>query len=538
VNGAQPDPTAADEGILRAAKIGVDGPSLLEFFRKRTPTPTNRERIEALIQQLGDDSFQAREQAAAELVVRGIAALPLLRQALKESDIEIVRRAERCLRLIEKGEGRIPASTGLTNAAARLLAARKPAGAAEVLLDFIAAMDDVIAAAVRGAVTAVALPDDKPDPVLVRALTDSSPRRREAAAVALCQPGAAELRPALRKLLHDPEPGMRLQVGFALVNVKEKEAIPALIDLLALLPPEQAWPVEDLLFQLAQEKAPTAALGTDDASRRRCSQAWADWWRDHGKEVHLSRLDHSPRSLGYTLLFFHGATDRVLELDQDGEKRWQIDNLQYPVDAQVLYGGRVLIAEYQGHRVTERNLKGEILWEKAVPSPMGVQRFPNGNTFVAARKQLLEVDRDGREVFRYNRPTADIAAGQKLRNGQIALVTTTGTYLRLDAASKEVKSFPVAGQFRGFGGFEALPNNGVLVADWSSSRALEYDADGTVVWEAFTGTINSVARRSNGNTLVDHCGGESVCELDRAGKVVRGLPSRDGGSRIIRARCR
>jgi hypothetical protein len=142
VNGAQPDPTAADKETLGAVKISVDGPSLLEFFRKRTPTPANRERIQVLIRQLGDNSFQAREQASGELAARGIAALPFLRQALKESDLEIVRRAEGCLQVIEKSEGGIPATTTLTNAAARLLAARKPAGAAEVLLDFIAAMDD------------------------------------------------------------------------------------------------------------------------------------------------------------------------------------------------------------------------------------------------------------------------------------------------------------------------------------------------------------------------------------------------------------
>src|SRR5207245_822133 len=134
--------------------------------------------------------------------------------------------------------------------------------------------------------------------------------------------------------------------------------------------------------------------------------------------------------------------------------------------------------------------------------------FPNGNTFVVMRKQLLEVNRDGRKVFSYNRPTPDIAAGQKLCNGQIALVTANGIYLRLDAAGKEVKNFPV-GRIRmyagspSFGCFEALPNNGVLVADASSGKVLEYDADGKVVWEKGPyNAINSVARRSNGNTLV------------------------------------
>ena len=51
--------------ILRAAKISMDGPSLLEFFRKRTLTPANRERIQSLIRQLGDKSFEVREQASA-----------------------------------------------------------------------------------------------------------------------------------------------------------------------------------------------------------------------------------------------------------------------------------------------------------------------------------------------------------------------------------------------------------------------------------------------------------------------------------------
>ena len=36
LQGAEPNPSAADEQLLKAAKIGTDGPALLDFFRKRT----------------------------------------------------------------------------------------------------------------------------------------------------------------------------------------------------------------------------------------------------------------------------------------------------------------------------------------------------------------------------------------------------------------------------------------------------------------------------------------------------------------------
>src|SRR5439155_22540262 len=115
-----------------------------------------------------------------------------------------------------------------------------------------------------------------------------------------------------------------------------------------------------------------------------------------------ARLD-AQRYLGYTLIVSQD-TGTVLELGADGKPRWQLLNLQGPADAQVLPNGRVLVTEMHGGRVTERNLKNEVVWEKQVNWPMGAQRLPNGNTFIVLRNQLLEVDRGGKEVFVYNRP--------------------------------------------------------------------------------------------------------------------------------------
>src|SRR5262249_50294182 len=95
------DALAADETTLKEAHIAADGPSLLDFFRRRTLNTTDLTRIKELIAQLGDDSFDVRQNASAELKKIGPVAVPLLRQATKDFDIEIVRRAEDCLKHIE-----------------------------------------------------------------------------------------------------------------------------------------------------------------------------------------------------------------------------------------------------------------------------------------------------------------------------------------------------------------------------------------------------------------------------------------------------
>ena len=115
----------ADERRLETAGLKHDGEALLRFFRQRTLTDKERDKVKALVRQLGDESFKAREQAVAELVARGPIAIDLLKQALKDSDLEVVRRAERCLHRIQQKDYPVE----VPPAAARLLAQRKPPGA-------------------------------------------------------------------------------------------------------------------------------------------------------------------------------------------------------------------------------------------------------------------------------------------------------------------------------------------------------------------------------------------------------------------------
>jgi PQQ-like domain len=209
---------------------------------------------------------------------------------------------------------------------------------------------------------------------------------------------------------------------------------------------------------------------------------------------------------------------RVQEIGGDGKVRWQLDGMQYPYDARVLPGDRVLIAELNGRRVTERNLKNEVLWEKQANMPVSCQRLPNGNTFIVCRNQLLEVTRDGKEVFNQTRPSYDIVAAHRFRDGSMILLTSTGQCSRLDAAGKEIRSFrtgPAA-----LGGMEILPSGRVLIAHLNLNKVVEYDQEGRSVWEANVAMPTSVSRLPNGRTLVSSQGQQAILELDRAGKVV------------------
>lgn len=199
------DTTAADEQTLKNAKLAVEGPALLDYFRKLAKTGTDRDKMLSLIKHLGDESFEVREKASADLIGLGAVAVPYLKEALKDGDLEVVRRAERCLKEIAKDPAKGEADQSVPAAAARLLATRKPAGAAEVLLNYLpSAADEVVAREVRAALSAVAVTDGQPDKALLAALEDKDLQKREAAAEALgrsavTQPGRKILITGLKR---------------------------------------------------------------------------------------------------------------------------------------------------------------------------------------------------------------------------------------------------------------------------------------------------------------------------------------------------
>jgi HEAT repeat protein len=524
----------ADARLLREAHVSADDTSLLEFFKKRTLTNADRVELQRLIRLLGSESFEERERASHTLLSRGPLALRFLQEALRDPDPEIVRRADRCISEIEQGPG-----ASLPAAAARTLARRHPPEAMAALLEYVPfADDDTVEEEVLGALVSLAAQQEKNEAVLARALHDALTARRGAAAYVLGRSKDERDRAAVRPALKDTSAKVRFRAAQALIAAHEKEAVAALVDLLPSAPDDLAWQAEEILFRLAGEQAPQISSGDGSApARQKQRDAWAAWWREHANTTDLARLEQEEPYLGLTVIA-QMNTGKVWEIGRDGKPRWTLDKLQGPIDAQVLRGERVLVAEYQGSRVTERDFQGHVLWEKTLTSnPLVCQRMPNGNTFIATYDKVLEVTRDGREVYSHHprggAGVARIYGAQKLRNGHIVTVTLDGSVHEMDAATgKDVKSFTIG--VPGCYGIEGLPSGRYLVANYNQGQVLELSPEGKILWECKVAGAYHATRLANGNTLVSSHSGQRVVEVNREGQTVWEQPAGNNVWRVHR----
>jgi HEAT repeat protein len=565
-------PLAGDDEVSRKIRREVwsawwrtvDGPALLAAFSQRTLPKEDLAKVEDLIRQLGGDSFAKREQATTQLLLMGPKVIGLLREAVKSTDLEQSRRASACLKQILLNEQK----EKLPTAAPRLLAVRKPPAACEALLAYLPFTDDGnMKTEIGKALKTLAVFDGKPDPAVLTALKDSLAVRRTAAAEALIGATAAAL-PEVRKLLTDADPQVRLHVAIALLYAQEKDAVPALIDLVAELPRDRVFEADDLLRRLAGDKAPAMPKSDDIAARQKLRDAWLVWWKDNAANVNLAGLERATSVPGLIVVAetgpngrlnggfggFGGAggllplqalpakggmpgnpgngTDRLIALDRNGKAHWQIENLDYPIDFQILPRDRVLIAEYYSFRVTERDLSGKVLWElNNLPGqPMNVQRLANGNTFVATYGppkgaggcMLLEYDRDGKIVSQINNVGGApyVRAAYRMADGRMVCTLSTSSCVLLDATGKVTNQFPlqVMAGVNYFGNVDVTPKGTVVVTQ--NNAVIEFDTDGKAVWNASVLGANRATRLSNGNTFVSSSAATGVVELDKTGKAV------------------
>ena len=515
---ADPDPELAyAEKALRDAGVGTDGPALLRFFRDRTVSPEQHDTLVRAVASLADPSWAVRERASAELTRAGRSARALLRAATADPDPERARRAERCLRHVE-GRG-VPV---LAAAAARVLAERRPAGTAAALLGYLPAADDeALEEALFAALAAVGAGGEA-DPALLAAAADREPLRRAATAAVLGRRATDAAR--VRPLLRDPDPRVRYEAAAALVRGGAGEAIPVLVDLVGAGPLPLAWQAQEVLGRATGGEWPASVTAGGGDERRKARDAWAAWWRGAAGRIDLAKVAWEGTPLGLTLVCDstdHAGRGVLWECGADGRARWEMA-VAVPVDVQPLPGGRVLVAEYQGAQVTERDRSGKVLWRHAVGSlPTTCQRLPNGNTFLATNGELLEVTPDGKEVFRHTPAGAgSIFRARRLRDGHVLYACESSKVVELDAAGREVRSVPLPGSASPWASVEPLPGGRLLVGMYGADKVVELDAAGAVVWEVKVQSPSSASRLPNGHTLVSSMNAGKLVEFDRAGKAV------------------
>ncbi len=511
---------ADDEKILGGAGLGTDGAALVAFLRAQAPSAADHARLTTRLAELGSPVFRERERASRELTEAGRLALPLLRTGLESEDLEVSRRSARCIETIEQSSG-----ATLVASAARLTAIARPAGASDALLAALPSVGDETAEeAIFQALTAVALRNGVADTAVVGAASDREPLKRAAAGLVLGQ-AAPEQRSVAVRLLADRDARVRFRAACGLLRAGERPAVPALIGLLEGGPSSLAWQAEELLNRLSGDVTVLAGSATDEAARHRLRMAWDDWWKANADRVDLARAGRPETSLGLNLIVEldsadRGGPGRVWECGADGRPRWEITNLQRPIDARLLPGGRILVAEHAPARVTERERDGRVTWEFSPNGhPVSCQRLPDGNTFIATYNELLEVNHDKVVVSSIKLPSIMVFHATKLANGHYLYVTSNNCVVELDSAGKELASIPVENS-GGWASVERLAGGTLLVALYNAKKVVEVDRAGKVLWQCDVESPGHATRLPNGNTLVASIEGHRIVEFDRAGKEV------------------
>lgn len=94
---------------------------------------------------------------------------------------------------------------------------------------------------------------------------------------------------------------------------------------------------------------------------------------------------YAPQSLGETVLVSEMGADRVVELDREGDVRWELRGLARPRSAERLPGGTTLVVDRRSHRVLEVDASGRVLWTAFVPwEPVDATRWVSGDRPTAA----------------------------------------------------------------------------------------------------------------------------------------------------------
>ena len=531
----EPDTFKDDLRIVREGLLKGEGPELVEYFRSRTLKQPDPKQIAALVKQLGDEQFVLREKAFKDLQLMETSALAGLKEGESDPSLEVRKRvADLKQRIDTKAEPTKQA------AAARIIAKLKPDGAVDVLMGFLPfSSDAMVIDEICKALGAMAVNNGKVEPVLVTSLNDPIAVKRAAAGEALVRANVVNEIPNVKKLLADKNVSVRLRVCMAMIPLKDRAIVPVMIDLMGELPASDLWPVEESLQKIAGDKAPTVSLGNDDLSKKTRRDAWSKWYAENEKTIDMAKMTQGDVYLGYTLIVQQnnrigpgvrpGATGEIFELDKERNVRWKITSNFYPVDAQVIPGNRVLVAEYQGNRVTEYDQKGEAKWSyNCGGNPVGVQRLANGNTFIVMQGRLVEVDRNKAEVWSYQRQQPDIMRARKLANGEVVVVhhnnfvgNQNSTCLRLSRDKAVLKSFNVPAIQITFGNIDVLPNGNILIPHYQIQRVHEYDPNGGQVKTFNLNWPNAAQRLPNGHTLITSYNSRQVVEFDANGGQVQ-----------------
>ena len=391
-SGRTEKPIDLNSEALEKLGLSADPVALQQYLTgqvKKVPSP---EAIRQLVKQIGEKSEQNRQKAFRQLQNLGDPAIPFLQEALQEKDSEKARQAQECLHAIESDVNNCENLSRACLAVRRLLAQRPPATIAALLHYFPLAKPEIQEEILFGLNEMVG--EGKTlDPTLMRALTDSDPQRRAAAAILVGRVGDPEQKRAVRRLLGDGKPLVRLYAAHGLLAGRDEEGLKTLVGLLSEATPEWAWHAEELLRWVAGKSAPGEVVGIPgEEGARRCQVAWEKWLQGRRGRTDFGQLEANLARPGLQLWWvdlpqwkkdeeaiFQPKPPRICLFGFDGKLRHTFRLTESSELLQTTPLGLVTV----GSLIREYNWRGQVVKTISPPDDLQSQQFwrlPSGMT--------------------------------------------------------------------------------------------------------------------------------------------------------------
>lgn len=412
-------------------------------------------------------------------------------------------------------------SNQVTPALIRLITLVRPANAIEIILAYIPSCHDDNIQDLLSECLGLYLNDQNTiPPALIEASTSSVEEIRTFAGRVLAKSSNEIAQKVCTTLLADSSARVRFEVARESIKNQNKSAIPILIELMTKVPAEKAETIDQTLRAIAKDKSPDSKNDSKaDAA------AWNTWWQKEGTQIVLTPGAKTQEALKNFLVVEsfnqEKKSGRVFLITPSGKTLWEIANLSNPTDALLLPNNKILITEQGANRITERDTKGNIAWEKSATNPFLSQRLSNGNIFIASRNKIVEVGRNGNEIFSFSYPNETILAACKTRTNEYALLSYNGVFLKLDSKGNEVSKsrIPFPTNF-GINGGAISQNDRVLVSIPTLNKIMEFNFSGQATWESTITMPGIPTKLPNGNVVAPSLNGSKIVEIQMDGKII------------------
>ncbi|NBS90713.1 hypothetical protein EBS67_12070 [bacterium] len=520
-----------DDIIINKSGISTKPKDIQNWLQSRIPNVTNGIKAAKWVADLGNESFEVREQASRELLKLNNLAIFELKKAIKSKDIEVAKRASDCLEQISPHE-----SIALKTAIIRILGESNP----ELVFEYFIKIADTPELDI---LTSEALLDAlsitiKSNPTLVQKLEDFAQtkdiksRILIARVLAIGNPNGI----AFRKLSTDDQAIVKANALLALLQEKDKKAIGLLITLLPELKTNQFSPIAGLLNELIQDQASEKELAKEKPSAVEVQKLFASAWevKNASTNLNIYSLNQLQPKRILASLAEPNLSGKICSLNPDGSVRELFRNNSYADLACAINQSLFFLMERSRGHVIINNI-GEI-YERSDPliSTFGLDTDGLGKKFILNRKNLLVLDYTNK-IIESIEVKNDCLAGVRLINGDYAIVFKDKSLLILDGKNlkkeKTKISLGVIEPTRTILGYQiqGTRSGSILIPEFGGKSVKEIDQTGklikTINLNISTGTSPiygaTLTMNSNGNFLIGTRLGQTVTELNLEGKEIR-----------------